>query len=530
MKNIIVRLSYILSLVGVIWACDSEDDLVEDRIAENTIDVSFTPGNADFTNYIALGNSLTAGFMDGALYTEGQDNSFPNIIGTQLIEAGLTADFNQPDINAENGFNATLNTDPTMATFGKFILDTSIPGPTPTMPGDPITPFAGDRSTLNNFGVSGAGLADLTNPAVGLPTANPFYARFATNPGVSTILSDALATDPTFFTLWAGSADVLGYATSGGTGEDPLDEYSQMEFTTDFSNVIGQLVAEGAEGVVINIPPVTLIPFLRAVPYNPVPLDEATAGVLNTSFAGFNGALDAIVANLGHDADDANARKIAFAAAPNNPLLIIDEALEDLSAKFDQLEGAGAISADQRAALQPFVQARQATGNDLIPLSTQPSIGEDLNPMEPGTALRGISVPLSDEFVLTFAESVAAVTAAATYNGVISTIVDNTPGVELFDIQPIFADIAGLEEDEAIVLGLTPAAQAAADDEQGIFYEGVLLLPDFSPTGIFSTDGIHPNPRGHAIVANELIDVINSSFGSNIPRVNSTIFRTVLFQ
>ena len=150
--------------------------------------------------------------------------------------------------------------------------------------------------------------------------------------------------------------------------------------------------------------------------------------------------------------------------------------------------------------------------------------------MEPGTALRGISVPLSDEFVLTFAESVAAVTAAATYNGVISTIVDNTPGVELFDIQPIFADIAGLEEDEAIVLGLTPAAQAAADDEQGIFYEGVLLLPDFSPTGIFSTDGIHPNPRGHAIVANELIDVINSSFGSNIPRVNSTIFRTVLFQ
>ena len=529
MKNIIVRLSYVLALTGVLLACDSEDDLIEDRIAENTVDATFTSGSTDFSNYVALGNSLTAGFMDGALYTEGQDNSFPNILGNQMVEAGLAADFNQPDINAVNGFNVSLNSDPTMATFGKFILNTSIPGPEATTPGNPITPFAGDRATLNNFGVSGAGLADLTDPNVGLPTSNPFYARFATNPGVSTILGDALATNPTFFTLWAGSADVLGYATSGGVGADPLVDYSQAEFTADFSNVIGQLVAEGAEGVVINIPPVTLIPFLRAVPYNPVPLDGPTAGLLNTSFAGFNGALDAIVAN-GHDADDAAARKITYEAAPNNPLLIIDETLEDLSAKFDALEGAGAIDAAQRAALQPFVQARPATENDLIPLSTQPAIGEDLNPMAPGTALRGISVPLSDEFVLTFAESAAAVLAAATYNGVISAVVGNTPGVELLDIQPIFADVAGLEEEQAQDLGLTPAAQAAADGEQGIVYEGVLLLPDFSPTGIFSTDGIHPNPRGHAIVANELIDLINTSFGSNIPRTNSTIFRTVLFR
>ena len=32
-------------------------------------------GQAEFSKYVAVGNSLTAGFMDGALYNRGQENS-----------------------------------------------------------------------------------------------------------------------------------------------------------------------------------------------------------------------------------------------------------------------------------------------------------------------------------------------------------------------------------------------------------------------------------------------------------------------
>ncbi len=527
MKNILSKLFLVILSGLVALSCDSEDDLVEDRIDENTASISFTSGTADFSQYVALGNSLTAGFMDAALYTEGQNSAYPNIIGQQLIEAGLVTEFNQPDINAVNGFNTALNADPAVATFGKFILDTSIPGPIPTTPGDVITPYTGDKASLNNFGISGLETSELDDPGA---AANGFYARFATNPGVSTVLGDALATDPTFFTLWIGANEVLNYVTGGGVGDPPLVVYSQVDFSTDFSNAVGQLTATGSEGVIINIPPATLIPFLRAIPHNPIPLEAQEVTALNGGFAGFNAALDGIVANLGHDADDAAVRKVNYVEGPGNPILIIDESLENLGPKFDLLQGAGAITPVERAALEPFVQARPATELDLIPLTAQSAIGEDLNPMNPGTALNGISVPFTDELVLTFAEQVDVITATATYNGVIAAVAENTSGVELLDVQPIFADAAGLTPEQAAQLALTPAAQAAADGMQGIMYEGVMLAPDFSPNGIFSTDGIHPNPRGHAIVANELIQLINASFGSNIPRVNSTVFRTVLFQ
>src|SRR5687768_1357116 len=62
-------------------------------------------GEADFTKYIAVGNSLTAGFMDGALYNRGQQNSFPLILAGQMKLVG-GGDFNQPDIASTNGFYA----------------------------------------------------------------------------------------------------------------------------------------------------------------------------------------------------------------------------------------------------------------------------------------------------------------------------------------------------------------------------------------------------------------------------------------
>ena len=35
----------------------------------------YSNGEADFTHYVALGNSLTAGYADNALYITGQTNS-----------------------------------------------------------------------------------------------------------------------------------------------------------------------------------------------------------------------------------------------------------------------------------------------------------------------------------------------------------------------------------------------------------------------------------------------------------------------
>ena len=62
-------------------------------------------GTADFSKFVVLGNSLTAGFQSNALFDLGQMNSLGNIHGPgQFSEVG-GGEFVQPDINTENGFN-----------------------------------------------------------------------------------------------------------------------------------------------------------------------------------------------------------------------------------------------------------------------------------------------------------------------------------------------------------------------------------------------------------------------------------------
>ena len=67
-----------------------------------------------------------------------------------------------------------------------------------------------------------------------------------------------------------------------------------------------------------------------------------------------------------------------------------------------------------------------------------------------------------------------------------------------------------------------------SDGVIGAEIDGFNYQPDFSPNGVFSTDAVHPNPKGQAIIANEIIAVINASFDAGIPKIDIVPFRTVL--
>jgi hypothetical protein len=67
-------------------ACSSNDEAVKDP---NSTDGSpLTAGSADFSKYVALGDSFAAGFSDNALFIDGQKNSYPNIMATQFALVG----------------------------------------------------------------------------------------------------------------------------------------------------------------------------------------------------------------------------------------------------------------------------------------------------------------------------------------------------------------------------------------------------------------------------------------------------------
>ena len=550
MKNIKIYLFALLALSFAITSCDEEDALLALVEEENPLPGELTgaPGSFDFTKYVSIGNSLTAGYMDGALYNSGQANSFPALLAQQLATTGIDGgDFNQPDINSDNGF-ASVGPN---GILGRFELSLSLLRPVPTV-GEAPTAYGGDKSALNNFGVPGMRIVDVNDPGL---VSNGLYARFASNPGSSTVLNDAMAASPTFFTYWLGNNDILGYAAGGGSNEAAITP------TGDFQNALAQslgtLVSGGAKGVVMTIPPIVLTPYFRAVPYNSIPVtSEGQRDQLNAGFAGLNAALDGLVTltNLGLvpglnvTQAQADARKVSYQVGAN-PILMADDALPDYNragGEFDILLGTGQITAAQRQALAPFGQSRPATANDLPTLPAATQLGTTVGGN--AAAIIGVTVPATDNLILSASEVQTVVVQSAIFNGTMAAVVAqvnaaSNNAITLVDVQPAFMDLAGVDAQTAASLvnplqGAVPAldpflssfqsaAIAAIDGEAGIRVNGVNLSPAFDPNGIMSTDGVHPNPRGHGIVANLIIDALNAA-GANIPKVNVLALRGVI--
>ena len=547
MKRIKTYLLAIMSLSIITFSCDEEEVIIEQQKEDNPLPGAVTgdPGVLNLNTYVAIGNSITAGFMDNALYTDGQNHSFPNLLATQFAITGVTEagfEFNQPDISSENGYSGMSGGN----ILGRYELSLAQQRPVPTV-GELPTPYSGDKSKLNNFGVPGMKITDATSPGF---ASNGLYARFASNPGTSTVLGDALARNPSFFTYWLGNNDILGYAIGGGVNASLIT--SQSNFQAALQQSLGGLVQSGAQGVVLTLPPFVLLPYFRAVPYNAIPMTDASVvAQLNSGFAGLNQALDALVQVsqasplVNVTQAEADARKVSYKLGAN-PILMEDDALVDYDrpgGEFDILLALSLITPAQRQALAPYGQSRPATPSDLPVLPSATVLGTTVGGN--ATALVGITVPAYDNLILSASEFNTVVGTTATYNATIAGVVQGinaqaNGSITLVDVQPAFADLFGLSPALATALfdpsnGANPAlaamaanARARADGVLGIEVEGHLLRPDFAPNGVFSTDGVHPNPRGHAIVANLIIDALNSTKGAAIPRVNVTALRGII--
>ncbi|MGL1888627.1 MAG: SGNH/GDSL hydrolase family protein [Reichenbachiella sp.] len=487
LKNLFI---YIILFSFISVSCDEEDKLVDERIndPDNQLPVIIgDPGDLDLSVYVALGASITSGATDNALYTKSQYYSFPNILAQQFAMEGVEGGvFNQPDINSENGYSGMAEDG---SLLGKLILNLthlSLGNAVGELP----TAYAGDKTMLNNFGVPGIQTGQMLTPFTGGPNdaANPayngLYARFASEPGVSTILGDAMARNPTFFTLWPGGNDVLGYAVSGGTREEILTD--PVEVAAYIDAIVAQLnTANGGDvhGVIINVPYVVALPFFQAVPYNAIPMaDQETADAANTGFAGYNGGVQAALGAGIITAEEAAARTIHFAIGAN-AILIEDPELTDVATN-----SGGQI---------PIPKYRQLVSGELVTLPASTILGTLADPTNPASVI-GVGVPLGDEYSLRVDELSKLQVNWAAINAKIASVATTNSNIAHFDANAVLVGIAQN-------LGYSSA-------ETG----GYHLTPDFTPNGLYSNDGIHPNPRGHAIIANEIIHVLNEEFGSDI--------------
>jgi hypothetical protein len=504
----------------VVGACEQE--LIETKNPEQANPCAgAAAGTASFTKFVSIGNSLTAGYQAGALFTAGQNESIAKILATQFACVGMTDAFDQPDINSVNGcYNPGGG-----CTLGRLVLfdpdgptgpksagpaPSGTPGiPAPYNSGSAVTAFTGNKANLNNFAVPGILLgqaltADTGNPAS--PLFNGLWARFASQPGVKSIMEDAvaaLADGGTFFMFWLGNNDVLGYAVSGGSNEAIFT--SSAAFTAQYGAAIDALLAvPNVKGVVGNIPSVTAIPYFNLIPRKPIPLDAEKVGLLNPGFAGYNTALEALKgAPFNKPAAEVDARKVTWVVGANAPL-IVDEFVESYGDEFDILLGAGAINQAQRDALVPYERVRQVTNDDRIPLPASAFLGTLVgnNPL----LINGVTVPLADNWVLTKDEIALIAARTADFNAAIAAkVAASNNRIALADVNAAF--------NAFVAAGVTVV-------------NGVPLTPGIAPpTAAFSEDAVHPNGRGAAFTANIFIDAINAKFGATIPKAKITDYK-----
>lgn len=473
-----------------IASCNVNNDL--DEIPANVApEVQLNTNGLNLSKYVSIGASFTAGFTDNALFIAAQQNSFPNILASKF-----GSEFKQPMMNDNIG--------------GLLFAGNLIQGPRLYFNGAGPVPLAATPTTevttkvtgaLNNFGIPGAKSFHLVAPGYGnlagvpLGLANPYFARMSTSAN-ATVLGDAMAQTPTFFTLSeVGGNDVLGYALSGGSGVDQKGNFNPATyggsditdpnvFANVFNSMVTTLTSGGAKGVVATVPYITNLAHFTTVPYNPVPLDAATVTLVNGAYAPYNAGIQqafGVLVQLGAMSQAAATaeiakRRINFTAGAGNAVVIIDENLTNL----------GAIN----PAFAGLPQYRQATANDLLVLPSSSFIGTTVggNPQ----LINGVTVPLADKWVLTPQEQTAIKTATDAYNTTIQAIASANPNVALVDFKAV------LEEAST-----------------GIKFDSYTMTTKLVVGGLISLDGVHLTARGYALMANKILAAMDAKFGSN---------------
>lgn len=235
MKKYIILLAMTSLLFFV--ACEDKSDL--------TAPSTPSTGSADFTRFVAIGNSLTAGKQSNSVYETAQEYSFSKMIADQV---GAT--FEQPIIE-----NPGIG--------GRIDVVSLEPFESTTQP-DNETRLNGDYAdTYNNLGIPGIILPDVLETKES-PSQyvgpNAMIDAVLRNQGF-TVLELALGFQPTIATLWIGNNDILGYATSGGM----LPHTPVGDFDVAYSILAGALAQAEVPTIVANIPNVRDIPYFITV-------------------------------------------------------------------------------------------------------------------------------------------------------------------------------------------------------------------------------------------------------------------------
>ncbi len=450
----------------------------ETQLTAPTVD----SGSTDFTRYVALGNSLTAGYQSGALYESAQVKGY-----AALLAAAMGTNFEMPLIGDPGFYGDPYPAGHLAVNFDEEggVVIAPVPWPGGTAP---ELLNAAHQAPYHNLGVPGAVTWDLLNALDSSSCAsgdNDYFDMILRNAAIDwtnfggasenlTVMEQAIMLDPTFVSLWIGNNEILGAATAGsGTPLVPAGD-----FTALYSGLLGGLVAAlpEAEFVVANIPPITSAAFFTTVPWfiidsdqNPVDVDPFTEGLQLGGLLAVDGEAFQLQAGelvtiklLSYDEDG-----VVDGVGNGTPDLEEGMGIPD-AVLIGGLMAEGMTQEEAEAALPV-----------LFPLH---------NTLIPGN------------LTLNLAEALEIGTATTDFNAAIQAAADASE-IPVVDIYTRFADVAA----------------------NGYEWNSEDYTTDFVTGGMFSLDGVHPADVGYAITADWFMEVINGAYGSNLQATNAPV-------
>jgi hypothetical protein len=256
-----------LGAVVALAACESHKDV----LGPNPL-----PTGALFQSYVALGNSITAGWQSGGIYDATQRQSYAFLLaqqmGTQYHYAALAAPgCPAPIVNAQTGARLGAPNNPPCA----LRIATSV------------------TDVLNNVAVPDARVLDPIS--VSTVASNALTTLIL---GGQTQVQRALVARPTFATIWIGNNDVLAAGVTGlltpfpavPTPQQPIISpgivSTQAQFQASYDAMIKQLTDSmpALKGVLIGVVQIPSVAVLSP---------GAAIFAANAASAAFRGALAA---------------------------------------------------------------------------------------------------------------------------------------------------------------------------------------------------------------------------------------------
>lgn len=228
------RSAFGLIVAGLVAACTGGDN-------NEVLGPQHSGENAIFHSYVALGNSITAGFQSSGITDSTQRRSYAFLLAQRMGTRYAYASLNNPGCP------------PLVANFQTQARVGGATSSSCSLRGQ-ITDI------LNNVAVPGASSFDPMD-ADGTPFSNALTTFIL---GGRSQVERALDARPTFATLWLGNNDVLGFAVGDGRTAALAGMTPAATFSANMDLAIGQLLAGAPDlkGVLIGVVQVANAPIM----------------------------------------------------------------------------------------------------------------------------------------------------------------------------------------------------------------------------------------------------------------------------